>query len=271
MKNIHTKADEGIDGHSDLSFPDSSVSPSFHITRTQPRQKSHSFHTSDIPKDSTTLTGAILTLLNECSPLSVIEITEKLMPIYHMLKGCRVTEKTDIIRRVEGCLNASKNKLFVRKGEGKVWSINDHRAANNYFSLMEKRISKKIEKKPKQKKITLRKHSSKYFEDTIEKLSMVLGYMKKNSKLFPLIKSNPFSKLKNISAKIASNKGELEEQILATIIGSQDIIAGKERLTGILQCFYHFFPLITSQANKQKLLLSRIHQKILRATNKLDQ
>ena len=213
--------------------------------------------------EAKTLSGAIVMLLSENHFLTVPQIVEKIKPVYHAFrKGKNNTE--DMAKQVERILFCGRKKLFQQEKEG-YWKLKHHKLNKNYFAIMENKVDHKITKK-KPKIVAIRKKRSKTYEDTIEKLSKALRYIKENTNLYTMVKSNPFARFKNI--ELSSDR--CAEEVLTILAGCKDPAKQTERIVGILQCFYHFYPILTGSVVKQQFVLNKIHQSILKATGKLN-
>jgi hypothetical protein len=218
--------------------------------------------------ESHSLTGAIMMALKNHKILSKEEISKKIEPIFTLIRKNKKANHVmnDISKSVEGCLNALKNKVFKKNEKTDKWSLMDNNEINNYFTMLEKKIAKTGSKKAKPIRLNIKKRECNDYQDTITKLCDCLKYLGRNKKAYKIIKKNPFKKIKEVIPAEGSGKTTYEEEILAKIVSFQDPTKGGERLIGILQCFYYFYPIIknalTSPKNVSETMLTQIKSAI---------
>lgn len=221
--------------------------------------------------ESHSLAGAIMMALKNHKVLSKEEIAKKIEPVYALLRKSKKNNLVlnDVGKSVEGCLNALKNKIFKKNEKSDKWSLMDNSEINNYFIVLEQKMAKANTKRNKPARLNIKKREPTDYRDTIAKLSDCLKYLGKNKKAYKIIKKNPFKKIKEIIHSDKSNKQSYEEEILAKIVSYQDPAKGGERLIGILQCFYYFYPILGSALMAPKNVSEHILSHIKKAIDEL--
>lgn len=192
---------------------------------------------------SENLTAALKNCLRVYTQLDVKQILQQLPEFY---SGSPLSEK-----KIEGCLFAQKNRVFVLEPSSKKWSTLPEKPEDFSFVKEPSKLSKKIcKRKPK---VPIQRRPDSNCQDTIDCLSQILSTMDPSSKetLEPFHRS---SVLTGNGQKVAE---ELEERM------------GSQRFVGFMQCFYHLLPMFEAR-RKRKVNLTRVYQKILRDSDRLE-
>lgn len=215
--------------------------------------------------DTTTLTGAIVMILKGTNELAIEQIVEKIKPAFNFLKKHKKDSViNDIYKSVEGCLNASKNKVFHKNEKLGLWTLEPLQGESNYFQ----HIDKTLTHKPKDPlKFNIKKRNYEEYNDTVEKLTTCIKYFAKKPKVFAMIKKNPFKKLKKVpegNQPLVNAPGEL---ILANMISAEDSSNKGERLIGVLQCFYYFYPMLKELPHASHIRLKSLLNKMQSSVN----
>ena len=235
------------------------------------RPKSKSMDANNLQRrssiDTTTLTGAIVMAIKGTSGLTVDQIVEKIRPAFSYLKKNKKNPiVNDMTKSIEGCLNASKNKVFYKDEKHGLWSLEASNNETNYFQ----QIDKKLTQKPKELlKFNIKKRGYGEYEDIVEKLATCLKCFANKPKVYKMIKKNPFKKLKK---NLNTNKtlDHPNEIMLANLINAEDSSNKGERLIGILQCFYYFYPILKELSKNSNLRLSSILNKMQDSVNQIN-
>ena len=214
------------------------------------------------------LTQAIFEILIQLPFITSKEILQKLIENGTWFKDDSQYQLNEQFQKVQGCLFASKRKLFEVDLQGR-WSVINRLSSENYSNVFHPPIKKKISIKQKKSQPLIRKHINKNFDDTIDKLTLIVNNLKKKSPIYSEIVRNPFKNLNHFPSKMDEKTGDLEKSFMESI-KAESPNAKQERAIGILQCFYHFYPLIACSENKKMLMLTKMHEKLLRVAEKLE-
>ena len=234
------------------------------------RVKSNSFCLTNMTKktagESRSLTGAIVMLLKEKNNLTLNQIVEHIKPTFNILERSRKNSViNDVHKSVQGCLYASKNKTFKKNKKNNQWSLLEDESASNYFGRLDKKLKKNCSN------LNIKKRDHQEYHDIIENLKSCLGYFSKKAKVFTIIKKNPFKMIKRNKKIKKLDNVSMEEQMLSNIVNFGNSANKGERLIGILQCFYYFYPILKdfSKSNNAKMggLLSKLEKTIERLDN----
>lgn len=212
-----------------------------------------------------TLTQAIFEILVQRPFITSKEILQKLIDDGTWFKDDGQYQPSEQLQKVQGSLFASKKKIFEVDSQGR-WSIINGLLSEDRSNFFQPTIKKKIKDKPKRSQLLLRKHKNKNIESTIEKLTLIINNLKQESPMYSEVVKSPFKNMKNFALK---NNEDFEQSFFESIkAGSSD--AKQERAIGILQCFYHFYPLIACSENRKMIMLTKMHEKLLRVAEKLE-
>ena len=99
--------------------------------------------------------------------------------------------------------------------------------------------------------MNIKKKNIEEYSDIIEKIVLCIDYLKNNNdKAFKIIKKNPFKKIKKIQIqKNVLDNIPIEEILMTSLAKAEDSSRNGQRILGILQAFYYFYPLLNNFGN----------------------